>query len=253
MRLLEPLPPPLNPPPSAPSLLLTLMLFSTKGIVAASSGNTPGDGSKAYRAHLYGCLIHLLEHTQGRGDVRHDGAGSSGTGQGDGDGLLPASSSFASPTSLVKVQFASRPGPLPWFRLVRFGRGEPIKFGLVSCNSDLFEIGHSFDAVQSSPARCGTVRCGAVPSIFACVTRGGRGGFSFVTTSTGRLALDSRVTARQPKTTLVFGVSLRPEYLLSIVGRNAAWRRWRSCNTCSRSSYGQLLYTVVACFTQAHW
>lgn len=31
---------------------------------------TPGQGSKPYRAFLYGCLVHLLEHTQG--DARLD-------------------------------------------------------------------------------------------------------------------------------------------------------------------------------------
>ncbi|CAN0165121.1 unnamed protein product [Ectocarpus sp. 8 AP-2014] len=40
-------------------------LAGTKGLVASSKENTPGDGSKTYRAFLYGCLIHLLEHTQG--------------------------------------------------------------------------------------------------------------------------------------------------------------------------------------------
>ncbi|CAM9462903.1 unnamed protein product, partial [Ectocarpus fasciculatus] len=40
-------------------------LAGTKGLVASSKESTPGDGSKTYRAFLYGCLIHLLEHTQG--------------------------------------------------------------------------------------------------------------------------------------------------------------------------------------------
>lgn len=45
----------------------------TKGIVASSKAETPGDGSKPYRAFLYGCLVHLLEHTQG--DARLDWSG----------------------------------------------------------------------------------------------------------------------------------------------------------------------------------
>ncbi|CAM9536402.1 unnamed protein product [Pylaiella littoralis] len=48
---------------------LVQCLAGTKGVVASSKANSPGDGSKPYRAFLYGCLIHLLEHTQGDAHV----------------------------------------------------------------------------------------------------------------------------------------------------------------------------------------
>lgn len=94
----------ISPPPSY--LLLSSIFspvtynFSTKGLVAVSNANTAGDGSKAYRAYLYGCLIHVLEHTQGRGDAMVDGFPGHGDG---GDGLVAASSGLASSPTLVRV------------------------------------------------------------------------------------------------------------------------------------------------------
>eukprot|EP00903_Cladosiphon_okamuranus_P015217 g14064.t2 len=82
---------------------LVQCLAGSKGDVASPKAGTPGDGSKPYRAFLYGCLVHLLEHTQG--DARLDWPSSSSS-----SGGATAAAAAAAAAAVVEPSWASGAG-----------------------------------------------------------------------------------------------------------------------------------------------
>ncbi|CAM9255832.1 unnamed protein product [Scytosiphon promiscuus] len=71
-------------------------LAGTKGVAASSKASTtPGDGSKTYRAFLYGCLVHLLEHTQGDASLDSPAAGAGAGAAAEAEAGRPAATSLS--------------------------------------------------------------------------------------------------------------------------------------------------------------